>query len=176
MIGALRAAIGRAVDSSTVVGLARRIASDSAACAIVALAVRWLDQTDERIAVGLRGGWSRQRESLTRERLHALAADSRVVAALWSFVNAPSAALPEARARRLLSPIRRLTVPERIRMAGAATIVAVLTHVLVTAMLGLHIYVTGWSIRAGLVTAGVVAIWRPEALVSAWKDRKAKRH
>ena len=175
MIGAAGTLIGRAVDSSAVVGLARRMAADSAVCPVVTRAVRSLHELDKRIVVGLRGGWSRQQELLTSERLQALAADSRVVAALWSFANAPSAALPGARATHLLSPILRLAVRERIRMAGIAIIVAVLTHVLVMVIVGVAVGVTGWSICAGLVAAGVIAIWRPDALRLAWKDRPTRR-
>lgn len=168
--------VARAVDSSAVVGLARRMAAGSVVCAVVALAVRSLHEMDARIVVGLRGGWSRQQEPLTAERLHALAADSRVVAALWAFVNGPSAALPGARVTRLLSPILRLTVPDRVRMAGIAIIIAVLTHVLVMVIFGVPVQAVGWSVRAGLVAEGMIAVWWPGALASAWKDRTTQRH
>lgn len=160
--------------SSVVVRFLQRVAAGSAACAAVAAGRRGLRRARARIVEGLGGEWSRERELRTTERLEALFANSRVVAALLSLLGSPSAAPREAKAKRLLDPVLTLDLPSRVRTVGFVVVVAVLTHTLLLAALGVPVAALGWGIRAGLVAAGLIVVWRPGAPAAAWRDRTAK--
>jgi CBS domain containing-hemolysin-like protein len=165
----------RAMSSSALFGVARRVIAGSAVCTALAVVVRGLRRNRRRIVAGLGGEWSRERELRTTERLEALVADSWVVSALSSAVAAPSAAPREARARRLLDPILSQDLPARVRILGCVIVIAVLTHTLLLELLGVAVPAGGWGIRAGLVASSLLVAWRPGALAAAWRDRTAHR-
>jgi hypothetical protein len=111
----------------------------------------------------------------TSERIREISSDSRVVGFLWSLITAPAAARRDAKARYLAKPVLSLTVQERVRTAGLVVVIAVLSHALVFALSGISVRRSDWGLRAGLVAAGLTAVWRPEALLSAWREWKLRR-
>jgi hypothetical protein len=163
----------RAMHSSAMVPLIRPVIVGSAVCAAAASALQWLRRTRERIVVGLEGGWSAQQAAGTSRQLDAIASGSRVIGALASLSTAPSAALREAGAARLLDPILGLDLRERIRMSACIIVVAVLTHTVLLAQRGVPVHEVGWWIRVGLVIICVIGVRWPEPLVAAWRDRSA---
>jgi len=163
----------RAADSSVVVRGLRRLVEKSA---VVAMMRRsgvgpWWRQTRERIAIGLRGDWSPTQERRTVAQMDVLVSGSRVATAIMRLVAAPAAGWTDSRLRAWLTPVLSLEMAARIRMAGVAIVVAVLTHTVLSALLGVSVQWLGWSMRVGLVLAGVAVAWRPEPLVAAWKDK-----
>ena len=172
--------VGRAMSSSVLVRAGRRVAAGSALCAVVVAAARWQRRTEERIGVGLGGEWSREQERRTTEALVTLVAGSRavagsrVVAALSSLLAAPLAALPAAGSMRLLAPVLRRDLQARVRVAGYVLAIAVLTHTLLLGAFGIPVQAVGWGFRIGVASAGLFAIWRPEALAAAMRDRNGK--
>ena len=162
---------GRGIDSSIVARAVRRVAQGSAVCAAVLASCQWVRRSRERIVEGLGGGWSDAQEVRTAERLGGWAANSRLVATLWSLITAPSAAWRETRLRRLLDSFLSRDLPTRVRVVGCSMIAAALTHAVMLALLGFSVHGVGWSIRLGFVVGGfVVALW-PTALALAWRDR-----
>lgn len=167
----------RAMSSSVVVRNVRRLAAGSAVCAAVAAVIRWpnvtqwLRQTRQRIAVGLGGEWSEQQEIRTVEQLDALVSNSRIAAALSALVMAPIVASREAGLRRVLDRFLSLDSLTKVRTGSCAIIIAVLCHIALLALLGVPVHALSWSISTGLVAAGLVVVWRPDTLVSAWKDK-----
>ena len=168
-------AVTRAMDSSVLVRVVRRVVAGSILCAILAAAARWLRRTRERIVLGMGGAWSHEQAIRASEQLEALAADSRVMAALSSCVRAPSAAWHEASVKRLLDPILGLDLPARFRVTGYVLVIAVLTHTTLLAGLRVPVEPFGWAVRAGLVVASLIVIWRPGRLAAAWRDRTAQQ-
>ena len=165
----------RVMDSSVVARVVRRVVAGSILCAILASTTRRLRRTRERIGAGLGGAWSHEQAIRASEQLEALAADSRVMAALSSCVTAPWAAWHEASVKRLLDPILDLDLPARFRLTGFVLVIAVLTHTALLAVLGVPVEALGWSVRAGLVVASLIVIWRPRQLAAAWRDRTAQQ-
>ena len=163
----------RAIDSSAVVRLIRPAIAGSAVCAAAASALQWLRRTRERIVAGLEGGWSAQQAARTRRQLDAIASGSRVIGALASLLTAPSAALREAGAARLLDPILGLDLRERVRMLACLGVVAVITHTVLLAGVGVPVHEVGWWIRVGLVIICVIVVRWPEPVAAAWRDRTA---
>jgi hypothetical protein len=108
---------------------------------------------------------------LTAQRLDTLGNDSRVVAALWTLVTAPEVAWRGCALRRHVEPFTCLGLPLRIRAIGGVLAVAVGTHVLVLAALGVPVRVLGWSTRAVLVAVCIMMIRRPDPLATAWRLR-----
>src|SRR2546423_1560099 len=127
-------AFKRAMSSSRVVRTAKRVAETSVVWAIVAPLTRWprtshwLSQTRERLAVGVRGDWSPAQEIRTVELVDALASNSRVVTALRSFARAPIAASRNGAFRDAAVRAWRVDRSLKVRVAGGALIVAVLSH------------------------------------------------
>ncbi len=170
----------RAMDSSVVVRHIRRLAAGSVVCARVSAITRWPDvaswlrQTRQRIVVGLGGAWSAEEERRTVEQLDALASSSRLVAGLSSVVTAPLPAWRASGLRRVLQGILSWDFEHKIGVASWAIIVAVLTHTALLAVLGEPVYALGWSVRLGLVAAGVIGLRWPEPVAAAWKDRQTR--
>ena len=123
---------------------------------------------------GLGGEWSEQQERRTVEQLDALASSSRIVAGLSSLITALVAAWRESGLRRVLQGILSLDLEDKISVGGWAIIVAVLTHTALLAVLGVPVHALGWSVRLGLVAAGVIGLRRPEPVAAAWKDRHTR--
>ena len=161
----------RAIHSSAVMRLGRPVIAGSAVCAAAASALRWLRRTRERIVVGLGGRWSAQQALRTSQRLDAIASDSRVIGQFSSWLTAPSLAWREARLTGLLTPIFSLDLPERIRMSGCIMLMAVLTHAVLLAVLGVPVHEVGSWIRAGLVVVCVIVVRWPRPFAAAWRDR-----
>ncbi len=161
----------RAIDSSAVVRLIRPVIAGSAVCAAAASALRWLRRTRERIVVGLGGRWSSQQALRASQRLDAIASDSRVVGQFSSWLAAPSVAWREARVTRLLVPILGLDLLERVRMSGCIVLMAVITHAVLLAVLGIPVHVAGWGIRACLAAVCVIVVRWPGPFAAAWRDR-----
>jgi hypothetical protein len=158
------------------VRVVRRIAADSLTGGFVTRCARSLRRMDDRLEAGVRGDWSDRRAAAAAAQLHVLAEESRVIGALRSLLGAPSAALTgSGTARWLLDPVQRLAVQDRIRTAGIALVAAVLTHIAIMAIVRVPVGAAGWSMRGALLVAGAIAISRPDALASAWKQRTSRR-
>ena len=167
--------VRRAIDSSAVVHLVRPAIAGSAVCASAASVGRWLQRTQQRIVVGLGGRWSARQGVRTNQQLDAMAADSRVIGALSSLLTAASVARREAGVTRLLDLMLGLDLLERIRISGCIIVVAVMTHTVLLAVLGVAVHEVGWGIRAGLVVGCVVPVRWPGPFAAAWRDKTAHR-
>jgi hypothetical protein len=163
--------LARAMDSSATVRVVRPIIAGSLSCAIVAAVAASVSQSRGRIARGLPGKWSIDDEMRSAGRIDTLVAESRIMSTLNSWSLAPSLARREARTNRLLEPILSLDLPARLRVGGGVIVVAVLTHTILLAVLERPVQVVGWSVRTGLVAAGLALLYRPEALAAAWRDK-----
>jgi CBS domain containing-hemolysin-like protein len=161
----------RAIDSSAVVRLIRPAIAGSAVCAAAASALRSLRRTREGIVVGVGGRRSARQAVRTNQQLDAMAADSRVIDALSSLLTAPSVARREAGAARLLDLVLGLDLLERIRISAYIIVVAVMTHTVLLAVLGVPVHEVGWGIRAGLLVGCVILVRWPESFAAAWRDR-----
>lgn len=167
----------RAMDSSAVVRGWRRVASSSTVWALLSAATRWpnlaerLRETRRRIAIGAGGDWSGQQEIRTVEQLDVLASSSLLVAGAAWLVTRPILAWRESALRRAWGRASGLDVVTQIRTASVAIVVAVLCHTALLAVLGVHVQALGWSTRAGLLAAGVLALRYPETLAAAWRDK-----
>jgi hypothetical protein len=161
----------RAIDSSAVVRLIRPVIAESAVCAAAVSALRWLRRTRARIVVGLGGSWSSQQALRARHQLDAVASDSRVVGQFASWLAAPSVAWRESRVARLLVPVLGVDLLERVRMSGCIVLMAVITHAVLLAVLGIPVHVAGWGVRAGLAVVCVIVMRWPGPFAAAWRDR-----
>lgn len=172
-----------AMESSAVVGVGRCVAEGSVVCAGATVVcagatavTRWLRLTRKRIIVGLGGEWSAEREIRSTHQLLVFADKSRFVARLSSQLNAPFAAWQGSGLRRVLDAMIRLDLPTQVvRLGGWVVVTTVVTNVALLSVLGVRVELVGWTVRAGLVAAGLAVMWRPRALASAWKDRAIKR-
>lgn len=164
-----------AMESSAVVGVGRCVAEGSVVCAGATAVTRWLRLTRKRIIVGLGGEWSAEREIRSTHQLLVFADKSRFVARLSSQLNAPFAAWQGSGLRRVLDAMIRLDLPTQVRLGGWVVVTTVVTNVALLGVLGVRVELVGWTVRAGLVAAGLAVMWRPRALASAWKDRAIKR-
>jgi hypothetical protein len=104
-------------------------------------------------------------------RLDALLAGSRVMSAWRATIASPVLALEAAQVRRLAAAVVDLDAPSRWRAAGVAVIIAVITHAVVFAVLRVPVHGLGWSMRAGLIAAGLFLARRPFAVAAAWKEK-----
>lgn len=154
-------ALGNAIASSTV---ARRLSR----------ARQWFRVTGERMAVGLGERWSAQQERREFERVKVVMSTSRLAGVLSALVMAPVIASRQARVRRLLDPVISQDLPAKIRTGSCAIIVAVLTHTVLLAVLGVPVQTLGWSTRAILLAAGLIGLRWPGPFAAAWKDRQAR--
>lgn len=152
----------------------RRATESSAVVRRLAPIAGWLRQTRQRIGVGLGEPWSDRQERREVERVRGLVSTSRIAAVVSSVVMAPVIASREAAVRRMLEPLHTLALPDRIRTASVAIIVAVLTHTALLAVLGVPVQVLGWSTRVVLVAAGASGVCWPEVFAAAWKDRQTR--
>jgi hypothetical protein len=128
----------------------------------------------QRIAAGLGDPWSDQAEIREVERVRTLLSTSRIARVLSFLIMAPVVASREARVRRLLAPLATLDLPARIRTGGCTIIVAVATHTVLLAVLGVPVHTLGWSTRAGLLAAGLIGLRWPEPFAAAWTDRQTR--
>ena len=169
--------VERSMTSSVVIRTLRRIAAGSAVMSTASSVTRWPDvrqwlrQTRRRIVVGAGGDWSNQREIRTIELLDALLSSSRIASALSSVVSPSIVALRDAGVTRVWDRVLGLDNPMKVRTVGCAMISAVLCHTALLALMGVRVFALGWSIRVVLLAAGVAALWRPEPLAAAWRDK-----
>ena len=151
----------------------RRVVADSVLCVgVAAIAARLRPR--QRIAAGSGAAWMGEQEIRIAEQRDAQLAGSRLMGALCATAAAVAAAWRAAQVRRLLEPVFGLDLPERIRAAAGVVLIAAFTHTVLLAALGVSVHVFGWSFRAGLAGASLIALWRPEPLAAAWKDRAAR--
>ena len=54
---------------------------------------------------------------------------------------------------------------------GVTVIVAVITHAIALAALRVPVHVLGWSVRGGMIAAGLFLACCPSVMAAAWKDR-----
>jgi hypothetical protein len=74
----------------------------------------------------------------------------------------------------VLNPILGLDLVGRVCMAGCMIAVAVITHTVLLAALGVPVHEIGWGIRAGvLLSSMVVARW-PDTFAAAWIARTTR--
>ena len=160
------------LEGSYAMRLLRRLIASSAICQTVLALARCVGRTEQRILEGLRTEWSAEQEML---QFLAFAHDSRVAMFVSSLIlSAPRAAWNEAGVRRLLDPMLRLEVPERIRVVGWTLVIAVLTHTGILAAFGTPTSSLGWGFRAAVGAVGLFVAWRPSAIAAAWDDRRRR--
>ena len=56
-------------------------------------------------------------------------------------------------------------------MSGCIVLMAVITHAVLLAVLGIEVHVAGWGIRACLAAACVIVVRSPGPFAAAWRDR-----
>ncbi|MEC9243023.1 MAG: hypothetical protein VYA48_10245, partial [Gemmatimonadota bacterium] len=115
------------------------------------------------------------KEARSLEHFLVGASKSRFVIGLSSLVDAPFAAWPGCRLRRMVDPMINLDLLGQIRLGGWVIVTTVITHIALLGVLDAEVGLVGWALRVGLVAAGLAVMWRPRALASAWKDRAIKR-
>lgn len=169
---AAAAVFSGAMESSLIIRAARPAAIGSVLVARLIAARRWCLRNDVRIVVGLGGGWTAEKEARQSEALMALAAGSRLVSLLESWINAVPVAGQSSWVRRAFRGTIELDLCRRIRLAGWALVVAVITHVLFFLVLGLTVTWIGWNARMALLVFGLSLCWKPGTWASAWLDRK----
>ena len=168
-------AFSSAKESSALIGAGRRVAANSSTCAGVIYVVRWLRRVREKVAVGLGGKWSSEKEARSLEHLFVGPSKSRFVSGLSSLAGAPFEAWPECRLARIVGPVISLDSLTKIRLGGWVIVTTVITHIVLLSVLDIEVGLVGWTLRGGLVAAGLFAMWQPRALALAWKDRAIKR-
>lgn len=168
-------AFSSAKESSALIGAGRRVVADSSTFAAVIYVARWLRRTREKVAVGLGGKWSAEKEAHSSEHLLVGVSKSRFVIGLSSLVNAPFEAWPGCRLRRMADPMTNLDPLAQIRLGGWVIVTTVITHIALLGLLDAEVGFVGWTLRVGLVAAGLAVMWRPRVLASAWKDRAIKK-
>ena len=164
-----------AKESSALIGAGRRVVAGSLTYPAVVYVARWLRRAREKVVVGLGGKWSTEKEARSLEHLLVGASKSRFVIGLSSLVNAPFAAWPGCRLRRMVAPVINLDLLAQIRLGGWVIVTTVITHIALLGVLDAEVGLVGWALRVGLVAAGLAVMRRPGALASAWKDRAIKR-
>lgn len=162
------------IDSSVVMRVGRRVSSDSLLCRAILRVHRAAQRAEQGVAVGLGRPWRREDERRSTAQISALLEESSLLAILRSIARAPFAAPRDAKARQLLIPILDASLATTMFLTGVAIIVAVLTHCVLSALIGLRIDAIGWSARLGVAAVGLLAVWRPDAAAAAWKDRKVR--
>lgn len=167
----LRKAARRTIEESAVVAAARRLAAMSVRRAVTAAG--WLRQTRARIVAGVTDGTSASEQRRTAERFEALVANSRVLTRLSSIMDAPAEAFHHARLTTSLHRVLALDLETRVRMAASVIVIAALTHTVLLGVVGVPVQALGWSVRAGLIAAGLAVAWRPATIAAAWRDRFA---
>jgi len=158
-----RTAVTRAAESSAILRLASRSLGGWAA---------WARRTNARLAVGLRGRSARPTAS--PEQLRMVADDSLTLRALSRLIDIPVNAWHDAAAKRMFDTIFALDLGVRMSLLGWMLIAAVVTHIVVVAVLGVRVYLLGWSTRAVLAVLAVALITRPAAFAAAWRERHAR--
>jgi len=135
------------------------VVENSFVCRGVAAVWRSLVRLDRRAFVGLRGGWSPEQQREQTQRVERLASGSHVMTTIARLVHAPRSAAAGAATARLVQPILELTPSEQARFAGWALIAAVLTHIVVLFAAGAGVEALGWTCRAIVLAAGILAVW-----------------
>lgn len=152
----------------------RRAAGSSLIVRSVRRLVMGLRTMDQRIAAGLGDPWSAAQEAHETESVRRLLSTSRIAALLSALMTALTAASREAYVARWLGPLHGLDLPSRIRTGGVAIIVAVVSHTILMAVIGVPVHSLGWTMRAVLVAGGAIALRWPEPFAAAWKDRQTR--
>ena len=168
-------AFSSAKESSALIGAGRQVVAGSLTCTGVIYLARWLRQVREKVAVGLGGKWSSEKEARSLEHLLVGTSKSRFVSGLSSLTNAPFAAWPGCRLAHIVDPLISIDSLTQIGLGGWVVVMAVITHIVLLGVLDVEVGLVGWTLRGGLVAAGLFAMWQPRALALAWKDRAIKR-
>jgi hypothetical protein len=157
----------------------RQIVDDS----VVARAIRGLRsrgarlrEIERRIDIGLGGPWTTAKEAREVEQVGALVSTSRVGNVLSALATATGMAWRGSFIRRSVAPLLARDVPDRIRTGGVAILVAVVTHTVLMAILGVGVHTLGWSFRAVLLTAGAIGMRWPDRVATAWQEWQARTH
>ena len=111
-------AFSSAKESSALIGAGRRVVANSSTCTGVIYVVRWLRRVREKVAVGLGGKWSSEKEARSLEHLFVGSSKSRFVSGLSSLAGAPFEAWPECRLARIAGPVISLDSLTKIRLGG----------------------------------------------------------
>lgn len=167
----LQSALKNAIDSSGTVQLARHVSEESLLYVLLVGVIRWIRRTQTRIVAGFASDASAERAAQRVEGLAIVAAESRLVTLLDSWLSLPWIAWHDARLRQVLDPIIDLDLPTHIRMIAWSIVTAVVTHTILYWVLGVSVQALGWSARGGLVSFGLLAARRPDALAAAWRAR-----
>jgi hypothetical protein len=164
--GALR----RAVDSSATVDVVRRVVAGSALCAGIRLAATRIGAFIST-APPVETPWTRAEAIRLREQRDALLGGSRLAGVFDRAATAGTAIWRHAQARHALQQFAGLTRTERCRAAAATVLIATLTHAALLAALGDPVHAVGWSVRAVLLAASLLVLWRPGVVAAAWTDK-----
>ena len=163
--------IAAAVESSTILRAAQRIARGSLAIASLAAAIQWIDQTLEAVARRLQGRSPSDYRTADDKRFVKNVERSHMMTAIERWMMGPVAAWRGAYVRDLTRPIARLDLPTRVRLVGWALVTAVAVHTVLLALVDAPVQTLGWSVRGGLGAISVLLWFWPRQVAAAWTAR-----
>ena len=172
--------VARAVAESTVVAAVRRAAAGSVVWRTVRALTRWpnaarrISEVRRRITKGFGGEWSAEQERQSVAQMDAIVGSSRIAAGVGWVVTRTVDAWHSSRTQQVLSAAARTPSEDVIRICGVAMLVAVVTHTVLLALLGVPVYRLGWASRIVVSAAGLIALRHSAAVVAALKDRRAR--
>jgi hypothetical protein len=172
MMQPVKRSVGAGLDSSLVIAALRRAVPGSVCWAAVAALVRRVGDLRRRIATA-RDVW-RARDRDVSSAIGRVAAGSRTIAAVAMLIGAPARALDGARAARLVAPFLELDRRTKVSTVGTILVVAVMTHMVATALARVGVHTLGWSVRAGVVGVGLLLVAKPDAVLAAWAEKAAR--
>ena len=161
-------ALRRVSDNS----VAMQIVRGSVLCRAVGRAVRAAMEMRRRIGIGLAAERSLDARRAAARRLERLFDDSRLIQFLAGTATTLCTAFGNASSIRVLAgPIGDGDRVAAVRTGALVVVVAVLTHSLIFAVIGVPVAALGWTTRIVLLILGLAVAWRPRGLAAAWRDR-----
>jgi hypothetical protein len=106
--------------------------------------------------------------------MSAFARESSVLSVIETIATAPAAGGRESKVKHALAAVGASPVAT-FRFAGIALVVAVLTHIMLVAALGVPVGTLGWVFRISVATAGLMAASQSRVLAAAWIDKTSRR-
>jgi hypothetical protein len=162
------------MESSAAVRLARWLTAESVVCGAIASVVQGVLRFDSAVGAGLRGSWSPARSARREERMSAFARESRILSVIETIATAPAAGGRESKVKHVLETVGA-NPAATFHFAGMALVVAVLTHIMLFAALGVSVGTLGWIVRIGVATAGFMTASQSRVLAAAWIDKTSRR-
>jgi hypothetical protein len=167
-------AVDAAIASSAIVRAARPIIAGSLLCRVLGRIAAGARQSAHRVAAGLDRRTANP-DDAGDARLGALVAHSRLLDAPRAVKRVVVTAWLHAATVSAVTPAHDQGAGGLIAAAGAALIVAVLTHTVLLALIGIPVHALGWRARAVLGLGGLALHRRPEPWAAAWRDKLASR-